>query len=89
MHIYGQRSFAVGAKAKVVPTGICNNCCSEELKMELQKADDEFLLDKKYNYSVKEKIEAIKSNPIDRCIFCKNDGLCYFAGDCKLKMLID
>ena len=89
MYTYGQRSFAIGTKAKPIPTGRCRNCCSEEIKMALQKADDEFLLDKKYNYPIKEKIEAIKSNPIDRCIFCKNDGLCYFAGDCELKMSID
>ena len=86
MYANGQMSFAIGTDVKPISTGRCWRCCSEKLKTTLQKADEEFLFDKKYNYPAKEKIKAIESNPINRCIFCKNDGLCYFAGDCEFKI---
>lgn len=84
----GFQCVAWGKDAKLIPAGICGYPCSEELKIALQKADDEFLFDKKYGYPLKDKIKAIKTNPINKCIFCKNDGLCYFAGDCDKRLSI-
>ena len=83
MNAYGGLSQALGVNDKLVPSGICGNPCSDELLQELQKADNDFLFDETYDYPFKNKLRAIETNPINKCIFCKDDGLCYFAGDCE------
>lgn len=82
---YGSLSQALGVGDRIVPSGICGNPCSEELKIALQKADNEFLFEEKYDYPFKDKLKAIEANPINKCIFCNDEGLCYFAGACDKK----
>lgn len=83
MKAYGSLSQALGVSDKPIASGRCGNPCSDELRQELQKADNDFLVDKTHDYPFKDKLKAIEANPINKCIFCKDDGLCYFAGDCE------
>lgn len=82
MKAYGGLSQALGVDNKMIPSGICGNPCSEELKIALQNADSEFLFDEKYDCSLEDRMNAVKTNTVNKCVFCKDDGLCYFAGNC-------
>ena len=74
IHASGGRGVALGWDAFAVPTGICSEPYSDELKQAVQK--DEF--------------RNLMNNPIYNCVFYSKDNhFCFFAGECKNKLPVE
>lgn len=71
--VSGRRSEALGARDFPIPTGICSEPVSEELK----------------DYIKNDKLGQLLNNPIHHCIFYnKATGYCFFGGLCDKKQKI-
>lgn len=71
--VSGNSSVALGVKDFPIPTGLCSEPISEELK----------------EYIKRDKLGQLLCNPIHYCVFYnKSTGYCFFAGLCDKKQEI-